>query len=623
MMASADRAAPGRLAWLFVATILLIVSGVAPALADKLPSGNISEIVIEGADTVSREKILAKIKSHIGRPFDKRDAEDDQQILQKANWFTSVNTYAKDDKKGGVILYFTVVEMPVLRSVEFRGMHNLKPKDVETNTGLKRGARADEVKTRMAVNSITQMYKDKGYDFAEVKLIEGSKPNSTKVVFEIFEGPKCRVVGVDFEGNHYVESGVLATKIHTGPALMGLWPKKFTPEDLAEDRKKLIEYYDGQGFLKVKIETVTRAEPNQGDVRVTFVIWEDVQYKVRSISFEGNEKIPTAKLMEGMKLKDGQPYSQVLKDVDEKLIKSKYGTLGCIDAFIRAERQYTDEPGVVDLAYVIDEGNPYYLGAIIIKGNGRTQDRVIRREANQAGLVPNQPLDQNRLETFKTRLGRLKYFVGAQGGNGKPLDVRLDNKRSESQLYATGNSQTGELNETVRARLQSGGPEVSPPARQVARQAPPIPAPGDGPANVAPIAEPPADFSLPPIAAPAPGPGAGPAPNLPNPLPDAPNAGGKTDAGFASRHASRQQLDRHGSGQPGAVPQPLVRGHCYFGGRSANRLAHVRRRCVELRRPVRELHCSRKQLRLQRPAKIGKRAFQRKRLSRRRAGPAY
>ena len=528
-MAAATRSAPGRLAWVVVVAILLIGGLVGPARADKLPTGNISEIKIEGADTVSEEKIHAKIKSRVGRPFDKRQVEEDQQTLYKANWFTDVRTFARDDKKGGVVLIITVVEKPIIRVLEFRGMHNLKQKDVEESTRLRKGGRADEFNAVSAVRSITEMYKEKGFEFAEVRLIEGGKPGSTKVVFEIFEGPKCRVVGVDFEGNHYVESGVLATKINTGPKLMGLWPKKFTPEDLAEDRKKLIEYYDGQGFLKVKIETVTRAEPNQGDVRVTFVIWEDVQYKVRQIRFEGNEKIDTTKLMDGMKLKDGQPYSQVLKDVDEKLIKSKYGAIGCIDAFIRAEREYTDQPGVVDLAYVIDEGNPYWVGALQIKGNGRTQDRVIRREFNMAGIVPGQPLDQNRIELAIQRINRLKYFVGQQGGpsGSKPLSVHVDNKRSQAQLYANTNLPSADLSETVRARLQSGGPEVSPPPRQVARLPTPIPAPGDGPANVAPIVEPPADFNLPPIDAPGPAIRAPPAAgDMPNPLPNPPARNG-------------------------------------------------------------------------------------------------
>ncbi len=486
-----------------LAAALLLCLGLASAAARAdVPKGVISEIIIEGNDSIPREKSLAKLKSREGRNLDERAIEDDLNALAKTGWFTGdIQPFTNVDReRGGYKLIYRVQEMPVLRAVEFRGMTKIKVKDVESNTGLKVGARADHVKNQMAVGSITRMYQEKGYDFAQVRLIEGGKPNSTTAIFEVFEGPKCQVRTVGFEGNTFATSAQLETKVRSKPKLLGVWPTKFSREDLEDDAKKLREYYQSQGFFEVKVTPVTRPGSDPGQMQVTFVIWEGVQFKVRSIKFEGNEQLQTAKLLDGMKLQKGQAFSDTLREVDEKLVRTKYGAIGCIDAHVAVQPEHTDDPGVVDLVYHIEEGAPYVVGQIKIIGNGRTQDRVIRREFNQAGLVPGEPLDANRLDLAKKRITNLKFFATSPE-MGKPLDIKVTNRRSGEKPYSGGNpAATAEIEEVVRTRLQSPAPAP----RMVARQDAP-PAAGEGPASIAPIiVEPPPGFTLPPVEAPGP-----------------------------------------------------------------------------------------------------------------------
>ncbi|MDB5349428.1 MAG: outer membrane protein/protective antigen [Planctomycetota bacterium] len=494
---------------------LALAIGLAPlASRADVPKGTITEIVIEGNESIARERILPKLESRVGREFDDKTIEHDMDTLTKTGWFSGeIKVWTKPDpERGGHKLIFGVQEMPILQKVEFRGMTKLKVKDVESNTRLKVGARADQSTTTQAVRSIKSMYREKGYDYAEVVLLEGGKHGDRKAIFEIFEGPKCQIRKVSFEGNKFTPDGVLDTKISNKPKLLGAWPVKYTREDLEEDAKKLNDYYQSLGFFEVEVTPVTRPGSDVGQIHVTYVIKEGVQFKVRAIRFEGNEKIPTAKLMEGMKLQKGQPFSDALKTVDEKTLRSKYGAIGCINAQILYKTAYTDEPGVVDLVYEIEEGAEYNLGRIEIKGNARTQSRVILREFNQAGIVPNEPLDANRIELAKKRLGNLRYFAMSPE-MGKPLEIKISNPRRADQPYGSGVLPTLSQNEGVRARLQSAGPEDSRPVARLARRQDAPPAPGDGPASLAPISEPPPGFTAPPIDAPGPivGPRADPA----------------------------------------------------------------------------------------------------------------
>src|SRR5438270_531463 len=85
-------------------------------------------------------------------------------------WFSDVEVYCEESppKSGKLILIFAVREMPILTHVEFRGRKAIRQKEIEDTTGLKKGNRADPTRTRLALGQILQLYRDKGYDFAQV-----------------------------------------------------------------------------------------------------------------------------------------------------------------------------------------------------------------------------------------------------------------------------------------------------------------------------------------------------------------------------------------------------------------------------------------------------------------------
>ena len=84
-----------------------------------------------------------------------------------------------------------------------------------------------------------------------------------------------------------------------------------------------------------------------------------------------------------------------------------------------------------------EEHEPYMLGELRIQGNARTKDKVIRREAVMAGLLPGEVLDKNRMILFEKRLKQLGYFMhDQQQGNRRddprargPLAIRIAVRR--------------------------------------------------------------------------------------------------------------------------------------------------------------------------------------------------
>ena len=94
---------------------------------------------------------------------------------------------------------------------------------------------------------------------------------------------------------------------------------------LEEDARKLREYYQSQGFFEVKVTPVTRPGTSLGDINLTFVISEGTRYKVRNLVFEGNAKIKTKELREGLQLHSGKPFlDAVARGRPARLMMARY-----------------------------------------------------------------------------------------------------------------------------------------------------------------------------------------------------------------------------------------------------------------------------------------------------------
>ena len=428
--------------WAPLLVFALIVAVAEQAVAARrgaVPEGTISEIRIEGNLSITSEQIRGKIKSRAGRPYDQAVIDADLTALLGTKWFTDVRIF-HDEKAStkGIVLVIQVEEMPVLKDVQFIGLiegwGHVKKKDIEEATGLKKGARADTVKAQLGIAQIQNLFEEKGYEKAQVKLLEGGKLGDTRVVYEIFEGPKFKIHAIDFVGNNFVDDGVLRTKIQSSAGYIGGLGARRSKDGLDGDRVALGKYYQDNGFFDVRISATTRPGKELGSEEITFTISEGVQYKVGQIKIEGNTQIPEAQLRQMLKMKAGQPYNEGLRELDYGEISKKYWALGCIDTKINKDQQITDEPGIVNVLYSIEEGQPYILGQIIIRGNGRTKDKVVRREALMAGLLPGELLDKNRLEIFKKRLGASQYFV-SNPAMGKPIEVQIINHRKGDKPY--------------------------------------------------------------------------------------------------------------------------------------------------------------------------------------------
>lgn len=354
----------------------------------------VADIRIEGNETIPESVILQKIQSQPQRPVSERLIREDKRSLMSTRWFFSVSERI-DETPQGLVLVFTVHERPIVQRVEFIGNKKIKLKHLKAWTGLKAGSPFDHVANREAVNRIEQEYKDKGYYFIKVVLEKGGQPGEREVVFRITEGPKVQVKERTFEGNVFWNDGDLRKNLISKEAFL-IFGGLYNPDTIPSDIEAVKAYYRGVGFFDVEVSGVPLFSEDRSDVNLHFTIIEGRRYAVREIRFQGNSVVSTKRLKDGSKLNAGDKFNSYPLSKDVNRMLGYYGEMGHYFASVNPVPHFTEQEGIVDLVFEIDEDRPRYIRDVNVAYDGdyphTKQTVVLDRIQVQPGDLANPKL---------------------------------------------------------------------------------------------------------------------------------------------------------------------------------------------------------------------------------------
>jgi outer membrane protein insertion porin family len=404
------------------------------------------DVVIEGNVTIPATAIAKFIKARAGRPLTERQINNDIKALYGTRWFFNVEPVVRPTKEGLVLIY-RVLEKPVVRRVEYRGLKKIKQKELEELTGLKPGSPFEVSLNREAARRIESHLHEKGYANATVALMRGNKKDHRDVIFQIEEGYKIRVSGRDFEGNDFFHSGLLKTKLTTKSAILWMFGGLYDPATIPEDIAALKSYYHSLGFFDVEITHKEKFNKKKDRVRIQYNIKEGPRFKIRNLVIQGNEVISEDVLRGLMKLVPGEYFNARYLAKDVNAVTNEYDELGRIRAIINAAPKFLDESGIADLVYEIDEDAVYRIRRIdvVIGGdNPRTKRTVV---LNRLLVRPGDLASRRKILMSKSRLGGQLFEsaitnpekgprisitpVTSEGSPLSPQTVRLQNDSSE------------------------------------------------------------------------------------------------------------------------------------------------------------------------------------------------
>jgi outer membrane protein insertion porin family len=296
-----------------------------------------------------------------------------------------------------------------------KGADYLSERKIRKLSELKSGDYIDEPILSSKAGKIRDEYVKKFFPDikigAEIQPIQDSA-GAASVVFTIEEGERAKVRHYRFTGNTSIPEKELRSSFGQRP-----WydPRGWftdTPvsaQDLEDARQMAADVYKNAGFLDAKVASPSMEKVGKEKVDVVFAVAEGDLYRVESTAIRGVKLFPEREVLAaGERLKADAVAGQQAIDDAAKDIRDYYGSRGYVDTSVRAVKETVPgKPGRMAVTYEVREGELVYIRNIVIRGNNKTKDKVIRREVM---VSPGEIMNEPRIERSENRLKNLQYF---------------------------------------------------------------------------------------------------------------------------------------------------------------------------------------------------------------------
>ncbi len=399
--------------------ILLVVPllGKAPALADEGYLGQekvlfrIDKVRVLGNRKVEREAILEKIASKPGVVLNNHLLKKDLERIYSLNYFDVVEAH-KEVQGGKNVLLFKLLERPTIANVKFLGNDELSNDDLKEKVGSKSFSILDINLIKKDVNELKKLYEEKGFFLATVSHeVKQKEKNSVDVIFKIKEFDKLKIKKITILGNSAFTDKQLKELMQTREdSVFSFFSNagSFQEFNFRGDLERLKYFYKTKGFLQVNVGTpeLTISEDKKW-LFITFKLNEGPKFEVNDVNYQGDLIFSMSDFTKTVKLKKGIVYSEDTLRRDIMALTEKYQDQGY--AFANVSRVLSVVPGEnkVNVDFRFEKGQVAQFGRIIIKGNSRTRDKVIRRELL---IKEGAQFSGSDLRKSRENVNRLGYF---------------------------------------------------------------------------------------------------------------------------------------------------------------------------------------------------------------------
>jgi outer membrane protein insertion porin family len=264
------------------------------------------------------------------------------------------------------------------------------------------------------------------------------------VTLQIAEGAKIRISTISFEGNTAFSPRKLRGVIETSEEWFMSWltgAGTYKEEVLRNDALLIADHYMNNGYINVKVgEPKVKLSEDRESLEVLVSITEGDQYRIGSIAFSGDVLYPEAEIRKKLKSEVGEVFSR-------KNLREDIGTLTDMTADkgyafnnVNPLTKQDQEKKQLELTFDVEKGDLVYIERITIAGNGKTRDKVVRREMR---LLEGELYSATGFKRSKQNLMNTGYFEEAnvasvKGSSADKLNINVDLKEKATGAFTIG-----------------------------------------------------------------------------------------------------------------------------------------------------------------------------------------
>jgi outer membrane protein insertion porin family len=342
---------------------------------------------------------------------------DDVQIIQ--------------DKRIGNIVFLNIrlMERARLAGWSYRGVKQGVHDDLNdvVTPFLIKGQVAGTAMQINASNAIRKYFIEKGYLDVNVQVNEeaaSDRTNAVNLVFTIDTKEKIKIDDITFAGNEVVKDKKLRGLMKETKARSHLLKKsKYVETDFEADKEAIIQHYHTLGYRDAKISDDSVWRDAEG-LNILITIDEGDRYYFGDITWKGNTVRDSETLSKVLGIRKGEVYNEELLEtrlrfsIDGRDVSSVYMDDGYL--FFNVEpTEISVDNDTIDIEMRVFEGPQATIDEVVIKGNTRTHEHVIRRELR---TQPGQKFSRSDIIRSQRQIIALGYFNPENLGIQTPVD---------------------------------------------------------------------------------------------------------------------------------------------------------------------------------------------------------
>lgn len=348
---------------------------------------------------------------------------------------------------------------PRISEINYIGMKKGEKDDIQERLQLMKGNQITQNIVNRAVLIIKKYYSEKGFGNADVKIQlreDLSAQNDVIVDVIVDKHDKIKVHKIYLDGNEVFSDNAVKgamKKTNEKGKLRNLFKqKKFVESDYHDDLNRIIEKYNEKGYRDAKIISDSVAKYDEKTVDVYITLEEGRKYYISDINWVGNTVFTTDQLNAVLGIQPGEVYNQKLlnkrTNTDDDAVSNLYMDRGYLFyQLVPIEKNVVGDS--IDLELRMFEGPQARINKVVINGNDRLYEKVIRRELR---VRPGELFSKNDLMRSAREIAQTGHF------DPESMDIRpepneengtvdiifnLESKANDQVEFSMGWGQTG------------------------------------------------------------------------------------------------------------------------------------------------------------------------------------
>lgn len=401
---------------------------------------------VEGNDALEKDVVLSRLRLQAGDPYDPKAVNEDLKRVYALGYFDDVQVRL-EDAGAGKRLVFVVKEKPRVQAVGFKGNEVFDSDELAKAMGIKTGAVMNPKTLAEDLNKIRDMYRKKGYYNVEVShQIEQADARTARLTVNVKEGKKLYIRNITISGAKEISESELKGQLALAERGIISWltgSGVLDEDKLERDAAAIEAYYGNRGYMDAKAGK-PKVDFQEDGISITFFVTEGARYKLGKVDYTGDLIKPAEELKAVTRLDDlaakGEYFDRSVLREDLQRLTEFYTDFGYAYAEADMKLDKDEKSRVVGVTYLMNRQQKVHVRRVIIEGNDKTRDNVIRR---QMRLSDGEQFSGAKLRRSNERLNKMDYFEKveiepATTGNPSELDLKVKVKEKATGQMSAG-----------------------------------------------------------------------------------------------------------------------------------------------------------------------------------------